>query len=284
MRIYRYIRSLPIKFRYILGIITGLVLIFVVLNIIFPLNINTEYSTIVLDKKDNLVHAFLTSDDKWRMFTELGEITPELKEAILYKEDKYFYYHFGINPVSVLRALYYNITRGKRTSGASTITMQVARMLEPKERTYGNKIIEMFGALQLELKYSKKEILQFYLNLAPFGSNIEGVKSASVIYFGKMPDHLSIGEIAALSIIPNRPVSLRLGKNNDTITIERNKWLNRYKDAGLFDTTYINDALREPMEAYRREIPRLAPHLSYRLKAKYPGLNIIRTTLDPSFQ
>jgi penicillin-binding protein 1C len=105
------------------------------------------------------------------------------------------------------------------------ITMQVARALEPKRRTYFNKAIEMFRAFQLELKYSKDEILQLYLNLVPYGGNIEGVKAASLLYFKKNPDHLSLAEITALSIIPNRPSSLVIGKNNDIIQTERNRWL-----------------------------------------------------------
>ncbi|UCH15347.1 MAG: penicillin-binding protein 1C, partial [Bacteroidales bacterium] len=228
--------------------------------------------------------AFLTSDDKWRMYTELDEITPQLKKAIIFKEDKYFRYHFGVNPVSVVRALVYNILKGKRTSGASTITMQVARLLVPKERTYWNKIKEMMKAIQLEWHLSKDEILQLYLNLVPYGSNIEGVKSASVIYYGKSPNHLSIAEITALSIIPNRPVSLRPGINNDYILQERNKWLNRYLRSAVFGKNDIIDALNEPLEAYRREVPKMAPHISYRLKTEYPYKRIIRTGIDLEMQ
>jgi len=269
---------------YLPGLLTSYYLLFLVVSKIFPLRDNISYSSIILSNEDKLLHAFLTEDEKWRLYTELNELTPELKKAIIFKEDKYFYFHPGINPVSVMRALVNNLREGRRTSGASTITMQVARMLEPKERTYRNKFKEIFRALQLEHKYSKNEILQLYLNMVPFGSNIEGMKSASVIYFGKMPDHLSIGEIAALSIIPNRPVSLRFGKNNDTIIKERNKWLRRYEKAGLFDSKYIADALDEPLDAYRHEIPRMAPHLAYRLKNAHPSVNIIRTTVDLEIQ
>lgn len=266
------------------GIIVSYCFLIIMLSWIFPLKDKVPYSCIILSKNDELLNAFLTEDEKWRLYTELDEITPELKKAIVFKEDKYFLLHPGINPVSIVRALINNLYKGRRTSGASTITMQVARMLEPKERTYGNKLKEIFRALQLELKYTKGEILQLYLNLVPFGSNVEGVKSASVIYMGKMPDHLSIGEIATLSIIPNRPVSLQIGKNNDTIIAERNKWLNRYEKAGLFERKFIEDALVEPLDAYRREIPRLTPHLAYRLKSKHPVAKIIRTTLNLEIQ
>ena len=276
----KYYKRLPLLIRRLIKITVIGFALFLSLNIVFPLKIDVDYSTIILSNDSTLLHAFLTRDEQWRMYTEIDEITPELQKAIIFKEDRFFYYHFGINPVSVIRAIINNIRYEKRTSGASTITMQVARMLAPKERNYANKFVEMFRAMQLEWKYSKKEILQLYLNLVPYGSNIEGVKSASVIYFGKMPNHLSIAEITALSIIPNRPVSLRLGKNNDVITAERNKWLKKYKKAKLFKEQYIDDALEEPLMAYRHEVPRLAPHLSYRLKNQYPNIDIIRTTIN----
>src|SRR5688500_20285023 len=114
------------------------------MNLFFPLNANIEYSTIITDNKGEVVHAFLTSDDKWRMKTELEEISPLLRKTIIEKEDRYFYSHPGVNALAVVRAFAKNIFRLKRTSGASTITMQVARALEPKNRTYLNKLGEMF--------------------------------------------------------------------------------------------------------------------------------------------
>lgn len=270
--------------RYILATVLSVLILFIILDMAFPLKIDIEYSPVITSHDSTVIHSFLTSDDKWRMYTELPELTPQLKRTIIYKEDKYFRYHFGINPVSIIRAFIKNTLQGKRTSGASTITMQVARLLEPKERTYINKFIEMFRALQLEWHMKKDEILQLYLNLVPYGSNIEGVKSASLIYFGKAPDHLSIAEIATLSIIPNRPVSLKLGYNNDYIEKERNKWLKRFLKAGLFNTKYIEDALEEPLNAYRHEVPKMAPHISYTLKSEYPQSRIIRTNIDLEIQ
>jgi len=168
------------------------------------------------------------------MFVELKEITPTLRKAILAKEDKYFNYHFGVNPIAIFRAAFNNITKNRRTSGASTITMQVVRMLNPDERTYWNKISEILRAIQLEIFYSKDEILQMYLNLVPYGSNIEGIKSASYLYFQKSPDRLSLAEVTTLAIIPNRPTSLRLGTKNPLIFEERNKWLKRIQQAKVF--------------------------------------------------
>lgn len=266
-----------------LGItIAAIVLLFFFLNWIFPLHDKIEYSTIVTDNKGEVVNAFLTKDQKWRMKTELSEISPLLRKTIIAKEDKYFYSHPGVNPFAVLRALFKNIFRMHRTSGASTITMQVARMLEPGKRTVWRKMREMFRAFQLEWKYSKDAILQMYLNLVPYGGNIEGVKSASQLYFKKNPDHLSLAEITALSIIPNRPSSLVMGKNNDRIIQERNKWLNKFAKDNVFTQKEIKDALAEPLTARRGTVPHYIPHLSYQLK-KQSG-PIIKTNIDLNTQ
>jgi penicillin-binding protein 1C len=269
-------------FKRLLITISVIVILFILLNLIFPLPDKIEYSTIVTDSKGEVIHAFLTKDQQWRMKTELSEISPLLRKAIIEKEDKYFYHHFGINPVAVTKSFFKNIFRMKRTSGASTITMQVARALEPKRRTYFNKFIEMFRALQLETKYNKDEILQMYLNLAPYGSNIEGVKSASSLYFKKNPDHLSLAEITALSIIPNRPSSLVIGKNNAQIIIERNTWLKRFAADKVFTETEIQDALNEPLTATRGSVPSFIPQLAYKLKKQ--GGDIIKTNIQLNTQ
>ncbi len=260
----------------------ALLLLFFLLNWLFPVPDKVEYSVIITDRNGEVVHAYLTSDQKWRMKTTLEEISPLLKKTIVEKEDHYFYRHIGVNPLAVTRALFRNIIRGKRTSGASTITMQVARALEPRRRTYLGKIVEMFRALQLEWKYSKDEILQMYLNLVPYGGNIEGVKSASVLYFRKNPDHLSLAEITALSIIPNRPSSLVPGKNNDLIIRERNRWLKKFAEEGIFTGQEIRDALAEPLEVKRNAAPQLIPHLANKLKAG--GQDIVQTTIDQNTQ
>jgi penicillin-binding protein 1C len=257
-------------------------LLFLLLNWFFPLPDRIEYSTIITDGKGEVIHAFLTSDQQWRMKTELSEISPLLRRTIVEKEDKYFYYHPGINLLAVGRAFFRNIFRMRRTSGASTITMQVARSLEPKKRTYWNKLREGFRALQLEWKYNKDEILQLYLNKVPYGGNIEGVKSASILYFKKNPDHLSLAEITALSIIPNRPSSLVMGKNNDRIVEERNRWLRRFAAEKLFAEKEIQDALAEPLTASRGAVPNFIPHLAWRLKRK--GGDIIRTAIQLNTQ
>jgi len=260
----------------------GLILLFFLLNWLFPLPGEIEYSTVITDDKGEVVNAYLTSDQKWRMKTELSEISPLLRKTIIAKEDKYFYSYPGVNPFAITRAFFKNIFRMRRTSGASTITMQVARALEHRNRNIFSKIIEVFRSFQLEWRYDKDEILQLYLNLVPYGGNIEGVKAASLLYFNKNPDHLSLAEITALSIIPNRPSSLVIGKNNDHIVAERNKWLNKFARDEVFTEKEIEDALAEPLTARRGTVPHYLPHLAYKLKKQ--GGPLIRTTINLNMQ
>ena len=274
-KIKRYVKSLVVS-------IIILFLLFLLLNWIFPVPDKIEYSTIVTDNKGSVVHAYLSKDEQWRMKTEMNEISPLLKKTIIQKEDKYFYSHPGVNFLSLSKAAVTNIFRGKRVSGASTITMQVARALEPKRRTYFNKLIEMFRAFQLEWKYSKDEILQMYMNLLPYGGNIQGVKAASILYFGKNPDHLSLAEITALSIIPNRPSSLVIGKSNEKILQERNRWLKKFEADKIFTHKEIENALKEPLTATRGVVPKLIPHLAYKLKKS--GSNTIYTNINMNTQ
>ena len=257
-------------------VITGLAvfLLFLLLNGLFPLHDNVSYSVVVREASGDVVNAYLTPDEKWRMKTRLEEISPLLRKTIVAKEDKYFYRHPGVNPVAVARAVVKNVVRWKRTSGASTITMQVARALEPRRRTLWAKGWQVFRAFQLEWKYSKDEILQLYLNLVPYGGNIEGVKAASLLYFNKEPDHLSLAEITALSIIPNRPSSMVMGKRNELIMAERNRWLRKFAAEGVFSKREIEDAEAEPLTAFRRTVPHQLPHLSYRLKKGSGALDI----------
>ena len=266
------------------SILIGLVASVFLLDRLFPLKTTVPYSPVVLAADSTMLHAFLSRDDKWRLYTELREITPDLRQAILQKEDRYFYYHPGINPVALVRAVFRNITTGRRTSGASTITMQTVRLLEPRPRSYASKAIEFVRALQLEAHLSKDEILQLYLNLIPCGGNIEGLKSASWLYFGKPPTLLSLAEITTLTIIPNRPSSLRLGQNNAYIVQERNRFLERYRQRNAFSNATIDDALAEPLTARRRTAPTLAPHASRRLRAENPDAPVIYSTLKPTVQ
>ncbi len=253
--------------------------VFLVLNWLMPFKVNLEFSQVVRASDGKILNAYLTNDDKWRMKVESTELTEELKEAFLFKEDQHFYRHPGVNPLAILRALANNLFFAKRTSGASTITMQLARLLEPRPRTYRSKLVEAFRALQLEWNYSKEEILLYYLSLVPYGGNIEGVKSAAVLFLEKSPELLSTAEIAALTVIPNRPGSLALGKHNDRVVASRDQWLRRYHKAGLFSDELLQDAINEPLKASRKNAPGFAPHFSRRIRKQSNEPNIY-TSLD----
>ncbi|MBN8706330.1 MAG: penicillin-binding protein 1C, partial [Bacteroidetes bacterium] len=207
------------------------------------------------------------------------EISEQLKKSLIYKEDKYFYLHPGFNPVSIARAGFNNLVSGKITAGASTITMQVVRLLEPRKRSYLSKFIELFRAFQLEFHYSKDEILQLYLNLVPYGGNIEGVKSAALLYMERNPEALSLSQVVTLTLIPNRPGYFTPGKENDRIKAERDKWLLRMKSDHLFPDTEIESAFAEPLNLSRKSPPRLAPHFSQRMHSLFPDSANLKTGL-----
>ncbi|UYZ61496.1 penicillin-binding protein 1C [Hymenobacter weizhouensis] len=269
--------------RILAGLVLSLLLL-LGLDRLFPLPPPPQYSPLVLAADGSVLHAFLNPTQKWRMKTELGEITPALRKAVIEKEDRWFRWHFGVNPVALAQAAGRNLFGRGRTTGASTIPMQVARLLEPKERTVGNKLLEMLRAVQLEAHYSKDEILQLYLNLVPYGGNVEGVKSAALLYFQQPPDYLSLAQTVTLAIIPNRPTGLVLGQHNAAVLRERNRWLRRFGAAGLFPQEAIADALLEPLDARRHAAPTLAPHLARRLVRQFPHEAIIRSSLHRSKQ
>lgn len=263
-------------------LLTGL---FFLLHGLFPFQPEVQYGPVVTDRNGTLLNAYLSHDDKWRMYTRLDEISPTLRKAILAKEDRYFYWHPGVNPLAIGRALWNNLLTGRRTSGASTITMQVVRLLEPRPRTYWSKLVEAFRALQLELRYSKDEILQLYLNLAPYGGNIEGVKAASWLYFDRPPELLSLSQATVLSLIPNQPNTMQPRRHNrERIRQARDYWLRYYEVQGVFDGPQVASALAEPIEAIRRPAPQRAPHLARLMVKNIPNKALITSTIDAEMQ
>lgn len=264
--------------------ILSCIILFFLLDLIFPFHIDVAYSPVVEARDGTVLHAWLAKDQQWRIKASMDEISPEFTKAIIYKEDKYFYDHPGVNPVAVNRAFFNNLFHLKRTSGASTINMQVVRMLHPESRTYFNKCVEMFRAEQLELHHSKKEILELYCNLLPYGGNIQGIKTASLLYFNKTPDKLSLAEATALTVIPNRPNSIVPGKNNAAIIAERNKWLKNFKEEKLFPDVTINDALNEPLTAKRQHAPNQVSQFAWRLHKKNLSQTQLLSTLDKNIQ
>lgn len=270
-------------------------LLFLLANWVFPLpkeKLQPSPSTVVLDRNGEWLRAFTAHDEMWR-FPEktLVEISPRFQTAMLTYEDKWFYHHWGINPVSLFNATIDNIRAGRVVRGGSTITMQLARLIEPKDRTIPNKIIEMFRALQLELTYTKPEILTHYFNMLPYGGNIVGSGAASRLYFNKPQSALSLGEAALLAAIPNSPEYLRPDRFPERARKARKKVLLRMRNAGRISEQRMQEALQEPIPKARYTLPFKAPHLSRLLATEQPTLNSkldanykIHTTIDMHHQ
>lgn len=241
-------------------------------------------STLVFDREGRVLRAFTSADGMWRIRTDLDQVSPLLQKYLVFYEDRWFYYHPGVNPVALIRAFVQNLRSGRIISGGSTLTMQIARMMEPKARTWQNKLIEMFRALQLEHRFTKEELLTIYFNIAPYGGNIEGVAAAAWLYFGKEPTQLSPGEAALLTVLPNSPTLLRPDLAPDRARQARDKVLKRLYDHGLIAEAEYGEALAEEIPTTRREWPFQAPHFSQELVTRYPGAARIYTTIDRDLQ
>ena len=258
-----------------------IVILFILANWCFPLpkaRLHPPVSQIVLDRNGEWLRAFLAADGMWRIAVgfhqpsavsktvltakQADNYSPLLHQAILTSEDRWFYYHYGINPVSIATAFYDNLKAGEVVRGGSTITMQLARLMEPKARTIPNKLIEMFRALQLEHTYSKSEILTFYFNMLPYGGNIVGTAAASRFYFNKPQHALSLGEVALLAAIPNAPERLRPDRFPENARKAREKVLNRLLAHRQISKQQWQEAVQEPIPHKRHPLPFKAAHLS----------------------
>ncbi len=268
-------------FRYIIIISSIILLLFFLLNYLYPLNVdrlNKPKSTLIYDNGNRLVSLKLSSDGFLRIPIKPKELTPQIKDTVLAYEDQYFEQHFGINPLAIIRAMWFNISN-QRTIGASTITMQVARMMHHQPRTLGQKLIEMFQSLQLELHYSKEEILTFYLNNAPYGGNIEGFASASFRYFNLSPSSLSLSQIAYLTTIPKNPNANRPKKSRDISKI-KNRLLRRIYGLNLLTKRDYLRAKEENIFVNIKKLPHQIPHLTAQIKQE----GEVHTTIDMHLQ
>ncbi|MBK7141408.1 MAG: penicillin-binding protein 1C [bacterium] len=266
----------------------GILLILATLHwMIFPLpkeNLSRPYGSFVYSRDNRLLNCFTASDRFWRKPVKLEEISPQLIDAVIATEDKWFRFHPGCNPISLLSAAYDNVTAGKFVRGGSTITMQIARMIEPKERTVFNKFIEIFRALQLELTYSKDELLEFYFNLAPYGGNIEGVGAASYLYFGKRPSELTLSEIAILTAIPASPNQFRPDANLENCRRRRDTVINRLLTDSVIDSVDAAQAKREEIPDTRVQPAVAAPHFCQLIARRYPERTELASTIDFKLQ
>ncbi|HSQ77152.1 MAG TPA: penicillin-binding protein 1C [Bacteroidota bacterium] len=279
---------MPVTFRRSLAAVSALIvgsgLLVWLLWILFPVPRPRPYSLKIEDRQGRFVHAFRAVDGVWRLKTSPDEIPARLKRILLEKEDRWFYYHPGVNPFSLVRAAMQNISTGERVSGASTITMQLARMLEPKERTIPNKMLEAVRALQLEWIYSKDELLEMYLSMIPLGGNIEGLASASLLYYQTPLERLNIAQLLDLILIPNNPNALRPDRGGDRLLAERRRRASRWIAEGLLTRDDSVTIWSIPASTIRALPPRYAPHFALRVLRQSPDGANVRSTLDLDVQ
>ena len=242
-----------------------------------------DHSAVVVDRDGRLLRAFVTSDGMWRLPAGPDDVAPIYLDMLKAYEDRRFDWHAGVDPVAVLRAAGQAVRHGEIVSGASTLTMQVARLLEPRPRNLRGKLAEMLRALQLEWHHDKETVLSVYLTLAPFGGNLEGVRAASLAYFGHEPDSLTAAEAALLVALPQSPTATRPDRHPEAARAARDKVLDRMVTRGVLTAAAAAQAKAEPVPAARRPLPFLAPHLT-EMVAVADADGMTATTLDATLQ
>lgn len=247
-----------------------------------------DRSAVVLDAQQHVLRAFTSSDQMWRLPATVDDVPPIFLEMLTTYEDRRFWLHPGVDPIALVRATAQMIASGHAVSGGSTLTMQVVRLLEPRPRTLGSKLIEIARAIQLEAHYSKEQILAMYLTLAPYGGNLEGIQAASYAYFGKPAAALTLGEAAMLVVLPQSPTRWRPDRHMDEALAAREKVLRRAFDYGVISAIQLADALEEPLPDHRQAMPFDAPHLAQDLvadsRAGGAPSPVIQTTIDGRLQ
>ena len=248
-----------------------------------PLQVETSVE--VLDRNGALLRAYTVADGRWRLDVALSDVDPDYIAALLAYEDKRFFQHCGVDAQALIRAALQAVWKGHVVSGGSTLTMQVARLLE--EGTTGQidgKIRQMRVAMALERRLTKQEILSLYLHLAPYGGNLEGIRAATLSYFGKEPLRLTPAEAALLVAIPQSPEMRRPDRSVERATDARDRVLARALRDGLIDDEQMRTARTEVVPSARRPFPALAPHMSDRIILEEPGLKLHQLTLDKTLQ
>ncbi len=230
------------------------------------------------------LRAFPDARGVWRYPVRAKDVAPAYLQLLLNYEDRWFYRHRGVNPLALARAVGQALWYRRAISGGSTITMQVARIIEPMPRTVFGKLWQIVRALQLESRLSKAEILDLYLRFAPYGGTIEGVETASRAYLGKSSHDLSDAEAALLVVLPQRPSALRPDRASAAAQRARDKVLLRMRDLGVWTPARVSDAQLEAVFAKRLRVPMLAPLLAQRLHVENPGADEVRTGINPQWQ
>lgn len=264
-------------------IIAFSVLIWFVFCLPSPL-FDDPYSTLLNDSQGKMLAAQIAEDGQWR-FPSPDSVPEKFEKCIIYFEDQYYYFHLGVNPVSMGKALISNLKAHKIVRGGSTLTIQLIRLSRKnKERSIWEKLIECIQATRLELGNSKKEILKLYATHAPFGGNVVGLEAASWRYYGRSPDKLSWGEMATIAVLPNAPSLIYPGKNRNELLIKRNRLLDKLYNNNIISKETCDLSKMEPLPEKPYPLPQLAMHLLNRsIKDGYGGKRL-NSTIDRYFQ
>jgi penicillin-binding protein 1C len=251
-----------------------------------PLAQAQQVSTSIVDRNVKLLRAYAMADGRWRLPVDARtSVDPTYLELLFAYEDKRFYSHAGVDPLALSRAAIQLMTRGHIVSGGSTITMQLARLMEPRrERSVYAKLRQIVRAIELERQLNKDQILNLYLALAPYGGNLEGIRAASIAYFGKEPKRLSLAESALLVALPQSPENRRLDRHPDVARLARDRVLDRMVEDGQVSEEDAVAAKAVPIPRLRKPIPILAPHSADRAVATVKNTPVISLTLDSSLQ
>jgi penicillin-binding protein 1C len=251
-----------------------------------PLAQARQVSTSIVDRNGKLLRAYAMVDGRWRLPVDAKTaVDPGYQKLLLAYEDRRFYSHGGVDPFALGRAAFQLVTHGRIVSGGSTITMQLARLMEPRrERSIYAKLRQVVRALEIERQMNKDQILDLYLALAPFGGNLEGVRAASIAYYGKEPKRLSLAEAALLVALPQSPETRRLDRYPDAARAARDRILDRMVEDGRVSQEDAAQAKAVPVPRLRKPMPILAPHSADQAIATVKDADVIRLTLDSSLQ
>ncbi|MDR6575495.1 penicillin-binding protein 1C [Pseudomonas extremaustralis] len=270
--------------RWALGAVLLLVALLWLADRIWPLPLPKDgLARVVLAEDGTPLWRFADANGVWRYPVQTSEVSPYYLDALLTYEDRWFYQHPGINPLALARATWQNLTGARVVSGGSTLSMQVARLLDPHSRTFYGKLRQLWRTAQLEWHLSKEEILNLYLNRAPFGGTLQGVAAASWAYLGKSPAQLTHAEAALLAVLPQAPSRLRPDRHPQRAQHARDKVLRRLAEFQVWPPSAVDEALEEPLLLAPRLEPSLAPLLARRLN-RPDSPPLIRTTLDATLQ
>ena len=250
-----------------------------------PLEPLPPLSVEVTDRGGRLLRVFATPDERWRLDIRLEDVDPQFLDMLIRYEDRRYWSHSGVDVIALARAAAQFLRYGRIVSGGSTITMQLARLIEPRpRRTLAAKVFQIVRALQIERRLSKPQILERYLVLAPYGGNLEGIRAASLAYFGRDPKKLTLSQSALLVALPQSPERRRPDRHPEEAKTARDRVLSRMAEGGTIETPEVDRAAAQPVLQVRRAMPAHAAHLAARLRAADPSARRHETTLRRDIQ